>query len=121
MYKYNEYVIFAMLTASQYFDILNTYITHTTDDFTIYQALADPKKSQELTEFVQDIVHNETSLLMREHNDVIQMQRNDIAYLRSEIDKLHRERMDNINSHAAEVQSLHVKYTEKLKHALVDA
>ena len=70
---------------------------------------------------MQDIVHNETSLLMREHNDVIQMQRNDIAYLRSEIDKLHRERMDNINSHAAEVQSLHVKYTEKLKHALVDA
>ena len=134
------YNILTMLIASQYFDMLNTYTNHLIDKFALHQALADPKKSQELTEFVQDIVHNETSLLMREHNDVIQMQRNDITALHSEIEKLQRERMENINAHAAEVQrlhgihaaevqrlhgihaaevqDLHATCTEKLKHAL---
>ena len=99
-----------MLIASQYFDMLNTYTNHLIDKFALHQALADPKKSQELIEFVQDIVHNNnetSSLLMREHNDVIQMQRNDITALHSEIEKLQRERMENINAHAAEVQRLH--------------
>ncbi len=99
-----------MLIASQYFDMLNTYTNHLIDKFALHQALADPKKSQALTEFVQDIVHNNnetSSLLMREHNDVIQMQHNDITALHSEIEKLQRERMENINAHAAEVQRLH--------------
>ena len=126
-----------MLEICRYFDILNIYMNDLTDNVAIYQALADPKKSHELTEFVQSVVHDETSSLMREHNDVIQMQRDEIASLRSEIDRLQRARMDNINAHAAEVQGLqrerindisthaaevqglHVEYTIKLKNALV--
>jgi hypothetical protein len=113
----------------QYFDVLSAHIQHLTDNFAIRQALADPKKSQELTEFVQDIVHSETSLLMREHNDVIQMQRNEMTTLHSEIDRLQRVRMDSIHAHAAEVlrlhgahaaevQSLHSDYTLRLRDAL---
>ena len=102
-----------------YFEILNMYINHLTDNIAIYQALADPKKSKELTEFVQSIVNDETSSLMREHNDVIQMQRDEIASLHSEIKRLQRERMDNINAHAEEVQGLHKEYTIKIKNALL--
>ncbi len=40
------------------------------------QALANPKKSQEPTECVKEIVHTETSALMRKHNDV---QRDEIS------------------------------------------
>ena len=125
-----------LLIASQYFDILETYI----NNFAINQALANPRKSQELTEFVQDIVHNETSLLMREHNDIIQTQRDLITSQNTEMERLQRERMDRINSHAAEVhglliahaaevqslcgthaaevQDLHREYTDKLRTAL---
>ena len=66
----------------------------------------------ELTEFVKDIVHTETSALMREHNDV---QRDEISMLQAEISRLQRERMDHINAHAAEVQALHGEYTLKLR------
>ena len=94
---------------------LDACLAHLTDSFVIYQALANPKKSQELTEFVKDIVHTETSALMREHNDVIQMQRDEISMLQTEISRLQRERMDHINAHAAEVQALHGEYTLKLR------
>ena len=89
-----------------YFDILNNI----TDNVVIHQALADPKKSRELTEFVQCIVRDKTSSLLRE-----------LASLHLEIKKLQRERIDNINAHAAEVQGLHNDYnlyTIKLKNAL---
>ena len=91
---------------------LDACLAHLTDSFVIYQALANPKKSQELTEFVKDIVHTETSALMREHNDV---QRDEISMLQAEISRLQRERMDHINAHAAEVQALHGEYTLKLR------
>ena len=89
------------------FDAIRKYISFLIDDFAICQALADPRNSQELTEFVQDIVHNETSSLMREHNDVIEMQRDEINKIRSEIRRLQHERMENINAHATEVLALH--------------
>jgi alkyl hydroperoxide reductase subunit AhpF len=91
---------------------LDACLAHLTDSLVIYQALANPKKSQELTEFVKDIVHTETSALMREHNDV---QRDEISMLQTEISRLQRERMDHINAHAAEVQALHGEYTLKLR------
>jgi hypothetical protein len=49
---------------------------HLTDSFVIHKALANPKKSQELTEVAKEIVHTETSALMRKHNNV---QRDEIA------------------------------------------
>ena len=108
--------------------MLTSYTTHLpshssclaylTDNLAIHQALVDPKKSQELTDFVQSIVHTETSALMREHNDVIQMQRDEIAALHAEIRRLQCERMECINAHAAEVQALHGEYTLKLRHAM---
>jgi hypothetical protein len=98
-----------MLIADQYFDMLRAYINHLIDDFAICQALADPRKSQALTEFGQEIVRREISSL---NNDVIQMQRDEIATLRSEICRLQRERMDTINDHAAEIKGLHGKYAQ---------
>jgi len=100
-----------LLIASQYFDILNSYI----NDFAINQALANPRKSQELTEFVQEIVHNETSSLMREHNDIIQTQHDRITSQNTEIERLQRERMDRINAHAAEVHGLHVTHAAEVQ------
>ena len=75
--------------------------------YSIRQALANPKTSQELTDFVKDIVHTETAALRH----TLQMQRDEIS-------RLQRERMDTINAHAAEVQALHSEYTLKLKHCM---
>ena len=111
-----------LLIASQYFDILTSYI----NDFAINQALANPRKSQELTTFVKDIVHNETSSLMHRHKDITQAQHDRITSQNAEIERLQREQTDRINAHAAEVHALHVahaaevqdlhrQYTEKLR------
>lgn len=42
---------------------------------------------------------------MREHNNVIQTQRDQIIFLNSEIEKVQRERMDIINAHASEIKA----------------
>jgi hypothetical protein len=53
------------------YPMLDACLAHLTDSFVIiYQALANPKKSQELMAFMKEIVHTETSALMRKHNDV---------------------------------------------------
>ena len=67
-----------LLVSSQCFEVLRAYVNNLYDDFVIHQALANPRKSQELKEFVHDIFHSETSALMREHNDIIQTQRDQI-------------------------------------------
>jgi len=96
------------------------------DDFALNQALADPRKSTELREFVQDVCHSETTALLHEHNGVIQMQREQIAQQGEEIGRLRREQMETIAKHAAdiialhaghasEIQALHRDCTEKLK------
>ena len=103
-------------------------MNHVMDDFAICQALADPRNSQELTEFMQDIAHKESSSL----NDTIKTLRDENTALHSEICRLQRERMENINAHAAEIiglhgvhaaeiQGLHGEYTQKLKIALAEA
>ena len=118
-----------LLVSSQCVEVLRAYVNNLFDDFVIHQALANPRKSQELKEFVHDIFHSETSALMREHNDIIQTQRDQILSLNSEIDKIQHERMDNINTHAAEIkglhsvhaaetQALHREYTDKLRDAV---
>ena len=88
--------------------MLSSYVNHLSEDFAIHQVLgllANPGKSQELKEFVHDIFHNETCSLMREHNDVIQTQRDQIIFLNSKIEKVQRERMDIINAHASEIKA----------------
>jgi hypothetical protein len=55
------------------YPMLDACLAHLT---VIYQALTNPKKSQEPTECVKEIVHTETSALMRKHNDV---QRDEIS------------------------------------------
>ena len=111
-----------------YFSMINTYLGTLTDYVAMQQALANPKKSQELTEFVEGIVHTETASLMREHNEIIETQRNEITLLNSQVDRLQQERMEKINAHAMEitslhsahasvVQELHNEYTQKLKSA----
>ena len=85
------------------------------DYISLRQALADPRRSKELMEFTKKIVHTETSSLLREHNDVIRMQQENIAFLNAELKRAQAERMDAINTHAAEIQTLHSEYTQKLK------
>jgi ABC-type lipoprotein export system ATPase subunit len=120
-----------MLIADQYFDMFHAYMNHVMDDFAICQALADPRNSKELTEFMQDIAHKESSSLMREHNEAIRTLCDENTGLHAEISRLQRERMENINAHAAEViglhgfhaaeiQGLHAEYTQKLKIALAE-
>ena len=91
------------------------YANDLLDYISLRQALADPRRSQELMEFTKEIVHTETSSLLREHNDVIRMQQENIAFLHAELKRAQAERMDAINAHAAEIQTLHGEYTHKLK------
>ena len=91
------------------------YANYLLDYISLRQALADPRRSQELMEFTKEIVHTETSSLLREHNDVIRMQQENIAFLNAELKRAQTERMDAINAHAAEIQTLHSEYTQKLK------
>ena len=99
------------------------------DDFALNQALADPRKSTELREFVQDVFHSETTALLHEHNGVIQMQREQIAQQGDEIRRLRQEHATEISAlnaaHAAdmaarrlEIQALDQKRMEAIdKHA----
>ena len=57
--------------------------------YSIRQALANPKTSQELTDFVKDIVHTETAALRH----TLQMQHDEIS-------RLQRERMDHMEVQA---------------------
>ena len=93
------------------------------------QALADPRTLQELREFTKDVVHAETAVLMREHNEVIRMQQESIASLGAELRRTQAERMDVINAHArevldmhkqhaADIQALHSEYTLRLRQGL---
>ena len=81
----------------------------------MYQALANPRKSVELTEFVQGIVHDETASLMREHNEVIQMQDERIAVLKAEVDRLERERLERVQGHAVEMKQLAAEQCAEVK------
>lgn len=100
---------------------METYLCHCANDLldcmSLRQALADPRRSQELMEFTKEIVHTETSSLLREHNDVIRMQQENIAFLNAELKRARAERMDAINAHAAEIQTLHGEYAQKLRQA----
>ena len=85
------------------------------DSIALHQALADPRKSQELREFTKDIVHAETGALMREHNDVIRMQQESIAWLGAELRRAQAERMDAINAHAKEVLDMHKQHAADIQ------
>jgi len=84
------------------------------DDFLLHQALANPKKSTELRDFVQDVFHSEAQPLFREHNDAIQMRQNRIVELTEEVRRLQTTQLRMHADHAAEVQALHASYTNKL-------
>jgi hypothetical protein len=81
----------------------------------MYQALADPRKSVELREFVQGIVHDETVSLIRERNEVIQMQDERIAVLRAEVDRLVCERLESAVQQCAEVQAIYQQHCAEMK------
>jgi hypothetical protein len=85
------------------------------DGVALCQALVDPRRSRELVEFTKDLVHSETSALMREHNDVIQMQQESIAFLGAELKRVQAERMDLINAHAIEVLGIHKQHVAEIQ------
>ncbi len=97
------------------FEVFSASIHHLTDNFAIHYALADPEKSQELKDFVKNIV-------VQEHNDIVQMQRSEIASLQSEVRRLHDIHAAEVQrlhgAHAEEVLRLHSEYTLKLRNAL---
>jgi hypothetical protein len=95
--------------------MLNAHLGTLTAYAAMHQALANPKKSKELREFVQGIVHDETASLIREHNKIIQTQREQIALLDSQVDLFQRERMERINTHAAEITSLHLAHAAAIQ------
>jgi hypothetical protein len=51
---------------------------------------------------------------MREHNEVIQMQREENSLLNKELVRLQTERITLINSHAADLKGLRVSYADEL-------
>jgi hypothetical protein len=71
------------------------------------QALADPRKSPELREFMVEVYHSETTALLQEHNGVIQMQREQIVQRDEDIGRLHKEKMEMVARHASEIAALH--------------
>jgi hypothetical protein len=87
------------------FEMLRAYINYLIDDYAICQALANPRSSEELTEFMQDIARTEASSLMRDQ----------IIEIRLERDRIQRERIENINAHAASVHALHDAHAAEIK------
>ncbi len=75
------------------------------ENYAVCQALANPRGSAELTEFVQSIVHN----------NVIQMQDERIAVLKAEVDRLERERVERVQVHAAEIKQLAAEQCAEVK------
>ena len=60
---------------------------------------------------------NETASLLREHNQVIQMQKDKITFLNSELDRLHKVHIDAINAHAGQFksESIHGMYMDEIQ------
>ena len=85
------------------------------ENYAVCQALANPRGSVELTEFVQSIVHTESSALLREHNDVIQMQDERIAVLKAEVDRLESERLESVQGHTMEMKQLVAEQCAEVK------
>ena len=79
------------------------------ENYAVCQALANPRGSVELTEFVQSIVHTELS------NNVIQMQDERIDVLRAEVDRLERERVERVQVHATEIKQLAAEQCAEVK------
>jgi hypothetical protein len=50
--------------------------------------LADPQQSPALRDFVTEVVNQEATALLREHREVIRMQREEIAALNLELKQL---------------------------------
>ena len=100
---------------SGWLQMLGMVVENIICNLALYQALANPRKSVELTEFVQGIVHDETASLMREHNEVIQMQDERIAVLKAEVDHLERERVERIQGHAVEMNQLVTEQCAEVK------
>ena len=96
---------------SGWLQMLGMVVENIICNLALYQALANPRKSVELTEFVQGIVHDETASLMREHNEVIQM----LAVLKAEVDHLERERVERIQGHAVEMNQLVAEQCAEVK------
>jgi hypothetical protein len=78
----------------------------------LYQALADPRKSQELTKFTKDIVDNEPVSL---HNNVIQIQQDNIVSLKLELKRMQTEHMNAINAHTNEVLGIHRQHDAEIQ------
>jgi len=85
------------------------------DDFLLYQALANPKKSTELRDFIQDVFHSEAQPLFREHNEAIQMQHSRILELTEEVQRLQATQLKMHAGHAAEVQALHAGHAAEVQ------
>jgi hypothetical protein len=90
---------------------MNQLLSDALDALLLHQALANPSKSAELRDFVQDVFRSESQPLFREH---IQMQHARILQLSEEIQRLQTAQLHAHAEHAAQIQALHAAYTQKL-------
>ena len=97
------------------FQMLGMVVENIIFNLAMCQALANPRKSVELTEYMRELVQSETSTLMREHNGVIEMQDERIAVLRAEVDRLERDRVERVNMQCAEVKQLVAEQCAEVK------
>ena len=97
------------------FRMLGMVVENIICNLAMCQALANPRKSVALTEYMRDIVQSETSTLMREHNSVIEMQDERIAVLRAEVDRLERERVERVHGHSVDVKQLAAEQCAEVK------
>ena len=58
------------------------------DRMALCLVLADPQQSPALRDFVTEVVNQEATALLREHREVIRMQREEIAALNLELKQL---------------------------------
>jgi hypothetical protein len=66
----------------------NAYTECVLDRIALCLVLADPQQSPALRDFVTEVVNQEATALLREHREVIRMQREEIAALNLELKQL---------------------------------
>jgi hypothetical protein len=91
---------------------MNQLFSDALDALLLHQALANPSKSAELRDFVQDVFRSESQPLFREQ---IQMQHARILQLSEEIQRLQTAQLHAHAEHAAHTQTLHADHTAQIQ------
>jgi hypothetical protein len=72
-------------------NVWSAYAECVLDRMALCLVLADPQQSPALRTFVTEVVHQEATALLREHREVIRMQREEIAALNLKLKQLQQD------------------------------